>query len=211
MQESAERSETVNIDIPLAKDNASVSVNVGTDEALYLVGPNGTGKSTLLYRLARHHDATTLIAGNREIVFNSSAISISAADAGQHERIASNKINNEGARVEKAHHNDTSRLNRLLFRLKALSDDVNKRYRQAHLNHEHNQLESINAEEPTELVNQTLAFASIPVRLDWNDKSELLAKREIVNMASKKCLTGKGLLSSWLVRHCWPNNPALCL
>lgn len=124
---------------------------------------------------ARQYHCASLIAGNREVVFNSSAISISAQEAGHQEHYAKTQSHNTNSRVEKSHHNNSERLNWLLFRLKALSDDVNKQYRQAHLKNEHGELESINAGEPTELVNQALAFASIPIHLDWNAKSELLA------------------------------------
>lgn len=191
MLENAEQQAIATLDIPSARDSLRVSKSIKPDEVLYLLGSNGSGKSTLLYHFARKNKAAILIAGNREIIFGSSAISISAADAGKRDSWAKNQITQKEARVEKNNHNDAGRLDRLLFRLNALSNDVNKRYRQAHLSKDHDQLGRINAEEPTDLVNQALAFAAIPIALDWNDKSELLAKKQQAEYGIKDMSDGE--------------------
>lgn len=101
-------------------------------EALYVLGANGSGKSTLLYSWAKEHASAVLIAGNREVVFSSSAIAISASQAIAHRQGVQNVIREPRARFLRSVHNNENRLNDLLFALKSRSDDINKRYRQAH-------------------------------------------------------------------------------
>ena len=84
---------------------------------------------------------------------------------------------NRNYRSIKDCHNDTRRLNIILFKLKALSDALNKQYREAHLAGKTGELEEINARFPIQLINKALASASLPVEVDWNIREELVTKR----------------------------------
>ncbi|MEM5425104.1 ATP-binding cassette domain-containing protein [Paraburkholderia ferrariae] len=160
------------------KDGGTLNISLAKGETLYVLGGNGSGKSSLLYHWARNSSSTIFIAGNREVVFHSSAVSISAQDARQRVDWAKNNISNEQSRVEKAYHNSVDRLNALLFSLKSASDDTNRVYRQAHQDGRESELKKIAANEPTVLLNEALRRASIPIKVDWDKNSTLVVRKD---------------------------------
>ncbi|MCA8295019.1 AAA family ATPase [Burkholderia sp. AU30198] len=160
------------------KDGGTLSIPLGKGETLYVLGRNGSGKSSLLYHWARNSGSTVFIAGNREVVFASSAVSLSAQDALLRSNWAKNVISNELSRVEKAYHNNADRLNALLFKLKSASDDTNRVYRQAHRDGRVGELARIEANEPTVLLNDALRRTSISLKVDWNKDSTLIVRKD---------------------------------
>ncbi len=163
--------------VPL-KNNESLDISLDAGETLFILGPNGAGKSSLLYNWAKNNRTVALVPGNREIIFGSSAVSISASQAAKEENWGQTSRIQADARVQRTHHNNENRLNRLLFQLKSLSEDINKRYRQAHREGRCDELAKLDASEPIELINQGLKCVSIPLKLDWTEKSELKVNKD---------------------------------
>lgn len=173
------KAETVKKDIgTVPLDEGEIKLTLADGESLYILGPNGAGKSTLMFKLANQSEPVVLIAGNREIIFKSSSVSISAHDSGQYTEWGRNTLRHMTSRYERAHHNSGDRLSSLLFRLKSMSDDVNKQYRQAHRSGRENDLDEINASEPILLINEALRTSSISLTLDWDEKSALIVTKD---------------------------------
>lgn len=163
--------------VPLEKGDIKLRLDEG--ESLYVLGPNGAGKSTLIYKLASEKGRPiVLVAGNREILFKSSAVSISAQQAEQITQWGSGVLAKSTSRYEKAYHNNSERLSSLLFSLKSLCDDVNKKYRQAHQAGRVDELATIADNEPILLINEALKKSSIDLTLDWDEKSALIVTKE---------------------------------
>lgn len=162
--------------IPL-KDGDPLNISLERGEIIYILGGNGSGKSSLLYSWVKNSKSPVFIAGNREIVFNSSAVSISAQDAQKRATWEKGNLSNEKSRVEKSYHNNTEHLNALLFKLKSASDDTNRVYRQAHRDGRTIELKEIDANEPTVLINEALRRASIPLKVDWDKTSTLVVRK----------------------------------
>ncbi|PTQ68167.1 ATP-binding cassette domain-containing protein [Pseudomonas sp. GV071] len=176
-------------EIPL-KDG-SIELFIEPGKCLYILGQNGAGKSTFLFHLAKKTPLKNLISGNREVVFGSSAVSISAAQAEQYEGYSQNHSSQPTFRSDKGHHNSGDRLSTLLFYLKSRCDDINKNYRQAHLKGENDKLPQINANEPIGLINEAIRKSSIPLTIDWDEKSSLIVTKNGFSYGVQKMSDGE--------------------
>ena len=162
--------------VATSSDN-SLSIDLECGDVLFVLGANGTGKSTLLYNWVRGGNKIQLIAGNRDISFAQAGVSLSAADSITHEESARNHSRVAKSRFGRAYHNNDRWLSTLLFRIKARGEYLNNEYRKADICGRVGDKEEANRLMPVNLLNHAFATANLPISLDWNDKSELIVTK----------------------------------
>lgn len=156
-----------------------ISLELEVGGVFYILGANGAGKSTLLYEWAKGSEGNILIAGNREVVFGTAAVSISAAEAKQYNGYMANDIQySNAARHSRSHHNNEGRLKNIIFAMKSVGDYHNDQYRRA--DQQGNAVEKSMWHDtmPLTMVNSTLKAASFRFSLSWSYESELMVEKE---------------------------------
>ncbi|WP_157973671.1 AAA family ATPase [Tropicimonas sp. IMCC34043] len=160
-------------------NGSSLSLEIPVGSALYVIGPNGSGKSSLLHKWARYEESVVHISGNREVIFDSSSVSISAAEAQKMGNIAKGQFNLPNSRFTRSGHNNAGRLGRLLFQLKSIGEHANEKYVNAHrAGISAKELDEIFAKRPIDVVNSALRSASFPISVFWDENSGLCVQKE---------------------------------
>ncbi|KPY69077.1 DUF4435 domain-containing protein [Pseudomonas syringae] len=166
--------------VPLA-DSQSLNIPLAAGDALYLLGANGTGKSTLLYQWAHSKNNSVLISGSRDITLDSPAVSISANQALLEAGYAKGQLTQSGARYAKSFHNNESWLRTLFFKLKAKGDYQNDQYRIADQQGDVAEKNNLHETMPIELLNRAFEAAHLPLVFGWSELSELLVTRKTID------------------------------
>lgn len=160
---------------------SALDVHVEKSRALYVLGANGTGKSTLLFRWAQSQKSLSLIAGNRDIIFDQPTISLTAQQAMQQGKSAIGNYRQPEARAKRSSHNNAGWLSALLFNLKARQDYGNEQYVEADLaGHDDLKAELIK-KIPLKLVNEAFAASSVPITFSWKRDATLRVKKNDSN------------------------------
>lgn len=163
-------------DIP-TRSGEALSVNLKAGEVTFIVGANGTGKSSLLHHVVATLPKSKFLPANRETVLDSAAISISANDAKTHAEHEAMYARTTTSRHRKTSFNDTSRIRKLLFLLKAREEYQRSLYVDADLAGNDAQKTKALAEMPLRLLNSALTACSLDIQLSWDKESSLMAKR----------------------------------
>ncbi|MFU1479063.1 AAA family ATPase [Roseovarius sp. C7] len=153
-------------------------IEVEEGRALYVLGPNGTGKSSLLFKLAHDLGETTLIAGNRDIVFDQPGVSITAMDAvrvGKQRRSHSRVPDH---RFSRSSLNNRDGLQQIMFSLKSREEFLNEQYLIADQAGDEEKKKEILANKPLKLVNEAFYSASILIKMTWNKDSVLKVEKD---------------------------------
>ncbi|MEP3300198.1 MAG: AAA family ATPase [Pseudoruegeria sp.] len=162
-------------------DNESLTTELGNGDVLYVLGANGTGKSTLLFEWARSNPGSKLIAGNRDITFSSAGVEISAAQAVQNEKNSTQFIRQTATRYKRRTHNNDNWLNALIFLLKSKGDYLYRRYQKADIADRPDEKKQALENQPEDLINNAFRVANLPLILEWNEKSQLIATKQGVS------------------------------
>lgn len=159
-------------------EGGELPIEVEEGRALYVLGPNGTGKSSLLFKLAQGLGNTTLVAGNRDIVFDNPGVSITAMDAVRVGKQRRAQAKNPHHRYARSNLNNTTGLQEIMFSLKSRDEFLNEEYVAADQVGNFVRKEEVIAIKPLKLVNEAFAAASIPIKLKWNKDSVLKVDKQ---------------------------------
>lgn len=162
--------------------SSTVEINALAGQTLYVLGPNGSGKSTLLYSWARANPSWHLIAGNREIIFESSAVSLSAAQAKNEAQYAIGGISQDNARHSRNYNNNSNWLQRLIFLIKSGDDYYAGEYMNADRQNKHAHKEFLYDSTPTKRINAALRAANLSLSLSWSRESDLRVHKDGVDL-----------------------------
>nr|WP_238939137.1 ATP-binding cassette domain-containing protein [Pseudomonas fragi] len=159
-----------------------ISLELEVGGVFYILGANGAGKSTLLYEWAKTSEGNILIAGNREVIFGSAAVSISAAEAKQYNGYMENDIQySNSARHSRSNHNNEMRLKNIIFAMRSVGDYHNDQYRKADQQGNMAEKSMWHDTMPLTMVNSALKSASFRFSLSWSYESELMVEKEGVS------------------------------
>lgn len=89
-----------------ALEGTDSEINIRSGEVLYVVGANGSGKSSLLHRWRKLQVDAEIIMGNREVTFSSSAAGMSPSEMVTAAEFAKNEARRGTSRFRKGFAND---------------------------------------------------------------------------------------------------------
>lgn len=158
-------------------EGTNVSLQVLAGEVLFVVGSNGSGKSSLLFKWSREVDKVVFLTGNRDILFDSSAIEVSAAQAKQYSEEARHYYQDPQFRYRRGYHNGKERLKSILFLLKVREDYCNSEYVQADKRGDENKKKEISKEMPLDIVNAAMRSGGLRVFLKWDENAALIVEK----------------------------------
>ena len=157
-------------DVPL-----DISLNIG--ESLYVLGANGTGKSSLMYRFyAAYPQLARRITAHRQTWFESSSVSISASER-------KNTQQNIGAwdAQEKARWTDTAAGTRPIIAIFDLVDAENVRARSIAAAVDEKDIplaEKLSTKDaPIKVINDLLRLSNLPIQISIQSSQEVVASK----------------------------------
>jgi ABC-type cobalamin/Fe3+-siderophores transport system ATPase subunit len=150
-----------------------IDIEAKAGAALYVLGANGSGKSTLMFEWAKGLPSATLVSGNRQVTFQSAAVTYSPHEMNQSLESADQYRRIESSRYSRNPLNDEQFLSTLLARLKERGDHAYREYFQLDRAGETEAKDKLSTSLPDSRINAALAACQLPIALRWNDRSEL--------------------------------------
>ena len=165
-----------------ATSGETYSIELIDGESLYVLGANGSGKSTILFRWARDRSSSTLLAGNRTVIFESAAVTVSPGTMNQYATYAEHALRQPASRHQASHLNNPNSLKRLLAGLKARGEHAYRNFFEADAESDEKKKAEIRATLPDIRINNAMSAAGLPLNLKWNKKSELSVSKQGVDV-----------------------------
>lgn len=158
-------------------DGTGLDVVVEAGEIFFLLGANGTGKSSLMHRLfSAHHSDARRITAHRQTWFASNAITLSPEQRMQTERNAQNHDTNPQSRWK-----DDYAAARSSMAVYDLVDAENVRARQITTAFDDDDLdlakELRKKDAPIKIINELLKLSNIPIEITIRENAQVVASK----------------------------------
>ena len=162
--------------IPLA-NSSTVEIAIEVGQSIFLVGANGTGKSSLMYHFYNaHRESARRITAHRQTWFESNAISLSAQQKLQAEEWIKNSDTQPQARWKDEHSSQ-----RTSIAIYDLLDADSVRSRKIASAVDKNLIEEAkelsNLPSPLNSINDLLRLSNIPIEVSVHENQQILATR----------------------------------
>lgn len=159
-------------------DNPDFAMNLPIGEILFVLGPNGVGKSRLMHRFfAAFRDGAQRISAHRQNWFHDSAVSITAA----HRNNFANTFRNEDTTERGAwsEYSPEDRIRMAIFDLVAAENNRARKIARAVDTNDLDQAAKFSNEEepPIKVINELLRLSNLPIAISLINDGELLATK----------------------------------
>jgi ABC-type cobalamin/Fe3+-siderophores transport system ATPase subunit len=165
--------------LPVPKsDDPNFTINLPIGEVLFVLGPNGVGKSRLMQRFfAAFRDRAQRISAHRQNWFSDSAVSITAADRNS----TTHHFRNEDtqARAAWSEWSPEARIKVTIYDLVAAENNRARKIAKAVDANELNQATEFSNEvvPPIKVLNELLRLSNLPIVISITDDGEILATK----------------------------------
>jgi ABC-type cobalamin/Fe3+-siderophores transport system ATPase subunit len=160
-----------------ALNGAAVNIVVNAGEVLFVAGKNGSGKSTLILKWAASRPNQTMLSGNREVSFTSSAVSLTPQQMREFREMTSNFLTVPQSRTKRGYHNNQSWLDTFLSRLSALITHNMALEVSAHRKGDAAAANELRDQDPIIQINDVLSEIGINLSIEINRDSKYIANR----------------------------------
>ena len=162
----------------LTADTSVLSVTLHAGEMLFVVGANGTGKSSLMHRLYRDNfQASVRITAHRRTWLSSSAVDITAQQKQQSESQMKNAERDPQYRWRADY--DAQRPGMSIFNLIDAENSTARKIADAMRRHDEEEARKLaQSESPLEQINSLLQLSNLPVTISIAPGEQILAQRD---------------------------------
>lgn len=167
-----------NLEIPLISTSEPLALSLDIGESVFILGANGTGKSSLMQRIySRNSAVAKRISAHRQTWFDSNAMDLSARQKQQFESSIQGNDTNLEARWK-----DTYAQQRASIAIYDLIDAENVRARQITRAADDKNFELVKTlsekkESPVMIINRLLRLSDIPIEISVKEGAEVFASK----------------------------------
>lgn len=163
--------------IPITGTDIPIQITIAPGELLFVLGANGTGKSSLMHRLySQHHQAAIRISAHRQTWLHSNALTLTAQQKLQTEKGISNSDRTPDSRWKDDY--SSQRTNIAIY---DLIDAENTRARDITKAVDEDNLEGAkklsNRQAPLSLINDLLRLSNLPIELSLHKNEQIMARK----------------------------------
>lgn len=166
----------MNLNIPII-DSQYLSVTFENDKPTFILGANGTGKSSLIYYILRHFSEANVISAHRATWFTDESFSLNGNTKEQFEGWIKSSLQSDTARWKEDYYLDKPKVSLL-----NLTDSVNERAREITKLVDNDLLEEVKKvrSEPSVLnkVNELFRSCNLNLELEIVSNSQINAKKD---------------------------------
>ncbi len=182
----------MNFEIPLI-NSEKLNISFENDKPTFILGANGTGKSSLVYSILRQFPETNIISAHRANWLNNESISLGGNTKEQYESWIQGSLQSNNARWSEEYYLDKPKVNLINLidsehkRAIQITDLVDKDL--------FDELTIFKSEQSTvNKINELFRSCNLGIEINVASNSQINAIKMIISTVFLKCQMGKGML-----------------